>query len=373
VIKSFLNAGHTVYAIAPRDAYTEKLLANKVKFINIPLNNYSTNPLKDLRLLVELIRIYRKHKFDKVFHYTIKPNIYGSLAASITGLSSISITTGLGKTFSFKNWIVQKGILQLYKISLAKVDEVWTLNQSNYNTLIEAGLTTKEKSYLLPSEGINTQKFRPSQKNRDGKIFRFLFAGRLLRDKGIYDYVQAARIIKRYHSNVKLEILGFLDSNNANAVQLEELSQWQDEGIINYLGSTEDVRPYIDRADCIVLPSYYQEGISRILLEAASMATPIITTDHVGCRDVVINDHNGYLIPPHDITNLTQRMGYLLQLPSSKLKSLGTNGRDLVKNQYDERMIINIYQQVINGESIDERVNENNRITTSAPISNNDT
>jgi glycosyltransferase involved in cell wall biosynthesis len=355
VIRKFIDAGNVVYALAPRDAYTEKLIAVKVKYIDINLDNYSTNPIRDLRLLIQLVRIYRKHRFNKVFHYTIKPNIYGSLAASIIGLSSISVTTGLGKTFSFKNWFAQKILLKVYKLALRNVDEIWTLNQSNYNTLIASGLTSKEKSYILPSEGINTQRFRPSQKKKEGKIFRFLYAGRLLRDKGVYDYVNAARIIKQYHSNVKCEILGFLDPNNKNAVKLEELNLWQEEGIIKYLGSTEDVRPYIDRAECIVFPSFYQEGVSRILLEAASMSTPIITSDHVGCREVVIDKYNGFLMPPRDVTLLTQKMGYILQLPVEARKTMGGNGRRLVKEKYDERKIINIYKQVLKGISIQQR------------------
>ena len=372
VIKQFINAGHTVYALSPRDAYTEKLIATKIKYIDLQLNNFNTNPITDTKLLIQLIRIYRRHKFDKIFHYTIKPNIYGSLAASLTGTPSISITTGLGKTFSFNNWLVQKSILKLYKLALNKVDEVWTLNDSNYAKLITAGLTTKSKSFLLPSEGINTQRFRPSLKKKESKVFRFLFAGRLLADKGIYDFIKSARIIRQYHANIKFEILGFLSPNNKNSVKLEELNLWQEEGIINYLGSTEDVRPYIDRTDCVVLPSFYQEGISRILLEAASMATPIITTDHVGCREVVIDGHNGFLVPPRDIKSLTKNMGHVLQLPSEQLRSMGNNGRILVKDKYDERKIINIYKQVLDNVSIQDREVEITSSTLPFQLKDND-
>lgn len=356
IIRQLVEEGHTIYALAPRDAYTEKLIAAKVRYLDIPLDNYGTNPLRDLYLTLRLIHLYRKYNFDRIFHYTIKPNIYGSLAAYYCGISSIAVTTGLGKTFAFKNVLLQKTVIAIYRHALKHVDEVWMLNRPNYERLIDSGIANKDRSFILPSEGINTKRFRPLElESTNSPAFRFLFAGRLLKEKGVYDYIAAARILQTFHPDIRCEILGFLDPKNKDTILSEELNQWQEEGIINYLGSTEDVRPYIARANCLVLPSYYEEGVSRILLEAASMATPIITTDHVGCNEVVVDHHNGFLIQPKHISQLVSAMGKMLQLSKLELDNMGKNGRLLVQSKYAEKNIVSIYKQVIDGVPIQDR------------------
>lgn len=343
LIQALIAKGHHVYAIAPRDDYSDKLTASGVTYIPLLMKAYSTSPIEDAKTAFLLYSIYKKRQFDHIFHYTIKANIYGSIAARLAGSPSVSIVTGLGRTFQFKG-IGQFLIKQLYRIGAKSTDEVWFLNKEDQKRFIDEGIVKESKTYLLPSEGVNTTKFvAAAKKTFSGGIIRFLFAGRLLRDKGILEFVEAARQIGRNRKKIKFEIVGFVNPKNSQSVSLNDLERWQKEGIINYLGSHEDIRPFIKRADCVVFPSYYQEGISRILLEAASMSRPIITTDQVGCRDVVLDGHNGWIVPQRSIPALVEAIENFLYLSTEEKHLIGSNGRALVKNRFDERIIISCY------------------------------
>lgn len=334
-----------MYTIAPKDEYSTKLIAEGVTFIPLKLNNYSTNPIDDLRLFIQLWRLYRKLQLDLIFHYTIKPNIYGSIAAKLAKTERhVAITTGLGKMFRFESSLANRLSIQLYRAAAKCTDEMWFLNTEDRNKFVAKGILGIEKSRVLPSEGIDTNKYRAVRPYRESKITRFLFAGRLLYEKGIQEYVDTARIMRRANKNLRFEILGYIDEKNQNSVSLETLKAWQQEGIIKYLGSTEDVRPFVDRADCVVLPSYYQEGISRILMEAASMSTPIITTDNIGCEDVVIHNWNGYIAKKNSVDSLVENVRAFLLLNYKERCAMGDRGRELVKQKYQEDKILLIYQ-----------------------------
>ena len=343
LIRALIEKGHHVYAIAPRDDYSDKLTASGVTYIQLQMDAYSTSPLEGLKTMFRLYSIYRKHRFDHIFHYTIKANIYGSIASRIAGCSSISVVTGLGRTFQFSGF-AQYFLKTLYRIGIKCTSEIWFLNQEDRQRFIDEGLVKLSKTDLLSSEGVNTSRFvAPPKKTLRKGILRLLFAGRLLKDKGILEFVAAAREITKIHKKIKFEIVGFVNPRNSMSVSLNDLEQWQNEGIINYLGSHEDIRPYIKRADCIVYPSYYQEGISRILLEAASMSRPIITTDQVGCKDVVIDGYNGTIVPKRSVESLVEAIEDFLYLSSEARQQMGANGRSLVKKRYDERIIIDLY------------------------------
>jgi len=357
LIRTLLRQDCEVYVIAPRDSYSDKLIAEGVYYHHLPLDNFSTNPLKDIKVSFALFRIYKKEKFDCIFHYTIKPIIYGSIVARLANCRSIAVTTGLGKMFRFDSVITQALISNLYRLAASCASQVWFLNEADQRRMIAAKIVKKDKAFLLSSEGINTEKFRPSRKEKKGNVFRFLFAGRLLREKGVYDYVAAAQLIKRKYKDVRFELLGFIDPHNPDSVSLTDIESWQRDGVINYLGSTEDVRPYIDRVDCVVLPSFYQEGISRILLEAASMATPMITSDQPGCAEVVIQDRTGIVVPAHDLMRLEAAMTKLLKMDPEDLDIWGEIARKYVKSKYEEKIIIQQYLDVIEISSKPSKVN----------------
>lgn len=347
-----------VYAIAPRDDYSDKLTAAGVTYIDLPMQAHSTSPLEDMKMFFRLYQIYRAHRFDMILHYTIKMNIYGAIAAKANRLISISIITGLGRTFQFSN-LIQKLINRLYRVSASCAQELWFLNTEDEQRFIDERIVKSEKTFVLPSEGVNLSRFIGSAlKDKTSGVTRFLFAGRLLKDKGILEFVEAAKRIIQLEKKVKFEVVGFVNPNNSMSVTLSELEEWQKQGWINYLGSHEDIRPYINRADCIVFPSYYQEGVSRILLEACSMSRPVITTDQVGCRDVVEDNVNGLLTTPRSVDSTVRAIFDFLNLSHNERLAMGQKGRQKVKESFDENHIIDIYFEKLFGHPTNDNQNK---------------
>jgi glycosyltransferase involved in cell wall biosynthesis len=335
--------GFRVVIVAPRDNFSAKLVAEGFQYINIKLSNYGSNPLNDIRLIRDLARVYKREKIDFIFHYTIKPNIYGTIAAHLCGIPSIAITTGLGHLFNFKNKMVSYFALQLYRIAGKLCKEMWFLNNSDLQKFLEKGIVKKEKTFILPGEGINTNWFSPKRDKKFSHLLRFLFVGRLIWDKGVKQYVDAARIIKNKYPRIRFEMLGFVDDINPNSVPFEQINSWQEEKIIRYLGETTDVKPYLEKTSCLVFPSHYREGMSRILLEAAAMETPIITTDNVGCRDIVKDNFNGFLVPTKNVSALVEKIEEFINLPDEDKLLMGKMGRIRVKRKFEENKIIEIY------------------------------
>ncbi len=346
VIKTFLKEGHRVYAIAPRDAYSDKITAIGASYIPVHLENYSNSVWSDFKTFYQLTRIYKQYSLDIIFHYTIKPNIYGCLAAKFLNIDCFAIVTGLGKTFRFSK-LAQSMVNKVYQYSLSSCREVWFLNEENRHAFIQKGLVNTSKTRLLPSEGIDLEKFKSRQSHVAGKITRFLFAGRLLKEKGILIFLNAAIQIRKEFPRTKFEIVGFTDPKNPDSIRQSDLEFWQDQGWVNYLGSFEDIRPYIDRSDCIVFPSFYEEGISRILLEAASMEKPIITTDNVGCRDVVKDGYNGLLMKEINFQSLIVCMQEFMNLKPKAKKKMGLNGRSFVAAHYSDQLVMKNYLKSI--------------------------
>jgi len=350
LIKHLKNLGHDVSIIAPQDNFSAKLVSEGFTFHHIYTNNYSTNPFHDLKTLLQLRKIYKKNNFDFIFHYTIKPNIYGTLAARWCNIPSVAITTGLGRLFTYNNIIVKKFSKILYQIAARYSKQVWFLNERDLNIFITKGITSKEKTFLLPSEGIDLQKFQPdTNRSIEQKQLTFLFAGRIIWDKGVKEYITAAKIIKEKYPNINFQMLGFVDPSNPNSVPYKYIQEWQRKNVITYLGETEDVRPFLNETSCLIFPSFYNEGISRILLEAAAMAKPIITTDNVGCRDVVKDNYNGFICQPKDIDDLVNKIERFIKLPSEEKIQMGKNGRKVVLKNFDESIIIQKYIDYLNG------------------------
>jgi glycosyltransferase involved in cell wall biosynthesis len=339
-----LNNGIKVYVIAPKDSYTAKLIAEGATFVPIKLNNHGSNPIFDFNIFLQLLRIYRKYRFDRVLHYTAKPNIYGTFAARVAGLYSVAIYTGLGRLFQLEG-IKRKIIHFLLKWMVSLTTEIWFLNIEN-KKIFFSNLKIDfpdEKIFILKSEGINTQRFSKKLKRHPKPFVRMLFAGRLLKDKGVIEFVEAAKIIKTKHANCKFELLGMIDHTNDKAISLATIEDWQKKGFIKYLGSTEDVRLYLDRSDILVFPSYYNEGLSRILLEAASMELPIITTDQIGCREVVLDGITGLLCQPKSVQDLTEKIEVLLLKSDEEKYLMGQRSRDYVKKEFNEADVIEKY------------------------------
>ncbi|KAA3632575.1 MAG: glycosyltransferase family 1 protein [Bacteroidetes bacterium] len=349
LLRRLKDLGFEVHVIAPKDHFSSKLIAEGFTFTHLPLSIYSINPFKELNLIRSLSKIYRQNQFDFVFHYTAKPNIYGSIAAAFNKIPSIAITTGLGVIRDRKTRISKYVLFFLYRIAAVLSKQVWFLNNDDMEMFLKKRVVKKSKAFLLPSEGVNILDYRPEFENEfsGDRPVKFLYAGRIVWSKGVKEFYQAALHFKNAGINVEFSMLGFIVPEHPDAVSFNLVQQWHKEGVVKYLGETEDVRPYLNETDCLVLPSYFGEGVPRILLEAASMAVPIITTDFVGCREVVDDGVNGFLIQVRDEKDLINKIKMFQELsPVSRFK-MGAEGRKKVLREFDEEIIIGHYLQAL--------------------------
>ncbi|WP_039920126.1 glycosyltransferase family 4 protein, partial [Sulfurimonas gotlandica] len=276
--RSLKNANYEVCFIAPYDEKYSKLIEEEFNFHHIKIDAKGINPVSDLKTMVSLYKLYKRIKPDIVLNFTIKPNIYSSIVTGVLDIKVISNITGLGTIF-IKQTLVTKVAKLLYKIALGFNNKVFFQNSDDMNLFIDNSLIKKEKTDLLPGSGVDLNKFIPIVKKSDDKL-KFLLIARLLKDKGILEYIEAIKIIKNKYENIEFQILGAVGVENNTAITEEELQVWIDNKLINYLGVTDNVQDVISEADCIVLPSY-REGTPRSLLEACAMEKPIIATNVV--------------------------------------------------------------------------------------------
>jgi glycosyltransferase involved in cell wall biosynthesis len=345
LLRRLKEVGFEVHVIAPKDHFSSKLIAEGFTFTHLPLSIYNTNPLKELKLIGSLIRIYRENKFDFVFHYTAKPNIYGAIAAVVNKIPSIAITTGLGVIRDQKTRISKLALFFLYRIAAVLSKEVWFLNNDDLDLFLKRKVVRKSKAFVLPSEGVNIIDYQPSFETElpDKSRLKFLYAGRVVWSKGVKEFYQAAQYFKQVGAKVDFEILGFIVPEHPDAVSFNLIQKWHKDGTINYLGETEDVRMYLKDTDCLVLPSYFGEGVPRILLEGASMGIPIITTDFVGCREVVDDGVNGFLCEVRNAEDLINKIEGFLSMSKIDRFKMGMEGRKKVLREFDEEIIIEHY------------------------------
>ena len=358
LIRALVAEGYEVVAVAPDDAYSARLSELGCRFVPLSMDNQGTHPLRDLLLFLRFWLLLRSERPDVLFAYTVKPNIYGSLAAGLLGIPVVNNIAGLGAVFIKGGWLARL-VRGLYRLALRRSAKVFFQNEDDRALFIYAGLVKPEKTDLLPGSGIDLTRFSANEKSsmpsaKDvGRPFRFLLIARMLRDKGVVEYVAAAKQIRARWPNVECGLLGFLDVQNPAALSTEEMNAWVAEGDVRYLGVSDDVRLEIAQADCIVLPSY-REGTPRTLLEAAAMAKPIITTDAVGCREVVDDGVNGYLCQVRDANDLAAKMHAMLGLSVAERAAMGQAGRNKMELQFDEKIVIDKYLQAV-GELIGKR------------------
>lgn len=346
LIRKFSEQDYTIITTSSRDAYTERL-EKEVGHIEMKsMSRSGTNPFKDLSLIFEYIKVYRRERPSLVFNFTIKPNIYSSIACNILNIPCISTVTGLGYSFLKKGWL-RAVTISLYKISLLKNKYTVFQNSDDLNLFVSLGIIKKEKAILIEGSGVDTNRFtiNDAKKTKEGELV-FLLPARLLYDKGISEFVQAARIIKNIFPKSRFQLLGPLDSKNPAGIGILEVQKCESEGIIEYLGQTEDVVPFLDTCDVVVLPSY-REGLSKSLLEAMAMGKPIITTDIPGCRSLVTDAENGFLVPVKDVQGLANAMIRMIEIDESSRQQMGLFGRTRVLDRFDEKIIIEKYSQLL--------------------------
>lgn len=333
---------------AADDEYTALLRQNGCSFVAIDFNNRTENPVSDYALYIQLNKIYRQHRPDIIFHYVIKPNIYGSLAAAACNIPSIAVVTGLGYAFSRQNWLYFL-IKLFYRNALKKSREVWFLNNGDAKFFIERHIVKVENTRVLHGEGINTDYFFPvaPAPEKESKVFRFLMSTRLLKSKGIAIYADAGRLLKKKNYYINLELIGFYEKHHPDSIHQEDMQRWQDEGLIHYSGFAADVRPFLAKADCFVFPSFYNEGVPRCLMEAASMELPVITSRNRGCNEVVTDNVTGYLCNMNNPFDLADKMEKMIDLTEAERLQMGRDGRLLVSRNFSIQRIIGIYEQTI--------------------------
>ena len=341
LIRTLIANGATVTVIAPRDRTTALLEQMGCRFVELHVASKGTNPRDDLRTFAALYRHYRAIKPDIVFHYTIKPNIYGTVAGWLARVPSIAVTTGLGYVFIQKSRaaIVAKA---LYRFAFRFPREIWFLNGDDQRAFVESRLLAHpERARLLNGEGVDLSYFAytpPRQKQN----FTFVLIGRLLWDKGLGEYVEAARILHKRHPMARFQLLGPAGVDNPSAVTLDTVRAWEREGLIEYLGEAHDVREHIASADCVVLPSY-REGVPRTLMEASAMGRPIVATDVPGCREVVADGITGFLCEAKSAVSLADKLQAMMALSSEERRVMGERGRKKVAAEFDEQSVIAQY------------------------------
>lgn len=344
VMLHLVKIGYKVSVLAPSEKdFDEKIRALGVDFYNLPLSAKGTNPLSDFALMLRIRKFLKQLKPDFAFFYTIKPNIYGGLAASWCKVPYIAVTTGLGYTFVVDN-LVSKIARMLYKLSFKKAQKVWFLNNDDRDDFLRYRLLPEEKCFVLKGEGVNTHHFalQPMPKNQ-----KFLLMARMLWDKGVGEFVGAARILKKEFPQAEFNLLGFLNAENPAAISEAQIRQWESEGVVRYLGVTKDVRPYLQDSISMVLPSSYREGVPMTLLEAASMGRILITTDNVGCRDAVDPDKTGFLCPVKDEVALADAMRKVLQMTYDQKVAMGLAARQKVEQEFAEELIVKVYEHTL--------------------------
>lgn len=343
LITALIANGHQVVAVAPSDRYAAQLQRLGCDFVDLTMDNQGTHPGRDALLLWRFWKIFRRVEPDVYLGYTAKPNIYGSLAARSLGISVINNIAGLGSAFIRSGWLASL-VTGLYRVAIKRSFKVFFQNADDQSLFIRMGLVPPGKCELLPGSGVDLDHFKvlPRQNATVDGTFRFVLVARLLRDKGIQEYVDAAKILKPRWPQAEFCLLGFVDAKNPTAISNAEVDKWVKQGYVSYLGVSDDVRVQVGCADCVVLPSY-REGTPRSLLEAAAMGRPIITTDAVGCREVVDDGINGYLCKVRDAQDLARKMESMLQLTPEQRSDMGLRGRAKMEAQFDEQIVIRKY------------------------------
>ncbi len=339
-VKALLAKGYEVHTIAPQDDYTHYLIDAGCIHHAIRMDSRGANPIKDSALIIELYSIYKKVKPDIILHYTIKPNVYGTIAATLLRIPVVNNVCGLGTVFLKSNLVSAFAIL-LYKLTFRFPKKVFFQNPEDLKLFLAKKLVPAHTADLLPGSGIDLEKFSPIEFNRN-KSFTFLLISRLITDKGVLEYIEAVKKLRVQGLDARFQILGAKDPQHKRGIKLKVIDDWINSGTIEYLGTTDDVRHFIGKADCIVLPSY-REGTPRTLLEAASSSKPIIATDVPGCHNVVNHNINGLLCQLKDVDDLADKMHEMANLDNETLRRFGINGRKKVELEFNETVVINKY------------------------------
>lgn len=361
LINHLTAEGYSVEIISPNDPYSDKLRDLGFVVHDIKMTSSNISPFADLISIFNYVALINKIKPDYYLGFTAKPNIYGGYIAALLGSRVVNNIAGLGRTFSNKG-ILQSLMQFMYRIGLSKSYHVFFQNKDDLALFESNGLLGKGTRSILPGSGVNTHRFnqKGSQHHASSLTstdvndtpktkFTFLFSARLLLEKGIREYIKAAREICREFQCVEFKVLGKHTGSTAE-IPIYELEKACSESVIQYLGTTDDVVSVLHGVDCFVLPSYYREGVPRSLLEAGSCGLPLITTDSVGCREAVIDGINGFLVMPQNYVSLADAIKKMISLSNSDVRLMGEASRKYMINNFSEELVFEEYERVLQGE-----------------------
>ncbi|MCF0207951.1 MAG: glycosyltransferase family 4 protein [Bacteroidaceae bacterium] len=348
VIEHFVKQGVEVVIVAPEkeNAQMTATIPQGVRYIPTVMDRMAEDISSNFRFMKMLLRIYKQERPDVIFHYTIKPNIYGSAAAWLLGIPSVAMITGMGTVFAHTS-LKMKMAQGLYKFGLKFAKRVIFLNAENRRFMIEKGFCKEENAVLLSAgEGVDLQKF-PFSDNASPEII-FLIISRILKDKGYYEFVEAAKTVKQQHPEVRFQLLGFIESNNPNGIKQNVIDEDVRRGYIEYLGYTHDMAAVYARKGIVVtLPSAYYEGLNRTLMEACATGKPIVTTDIPGCRETVEEGINGFLCKPKDAQSLAAAIEKYIVLTAEDRQKMSAASRKLAEEKFSQDKVIDVYEKII--------------------------
>lgn len=336
LLQELVNYKYKVFLSVPNDERTDDLRNLGAKIIDTPIDRRGTNPVSDLKLLLKYLKLIKTIQPSVVLTYTIKPNIYGGLACRLRKVKYLTNITGLGSALENKGKL-QRISIALYKMAMKNVNTLFFQNKANMKFFEDHKMVQKANKVLIPGSGVNLNYYQPLEYPKDD-VVKFVFISRLLKEKGIEDYLNAAQIVKEKYPDTEFHICGGMDESYG--VYIDDL---QKKGVVIYHGKVRDVRVIHQSIHCLVHPSYYPEGMSNVLLEACSSARPIITTNRPGCGEIIEDGLNGYLVQEKNVDDLVAKMSDFIQLSYVQKKSLGNNARRKVEKIFDRKIVIEAY------------------------------
>jgi len=347
LINALIKEGHEVTVVAPYDSFSIRLGSLGCSYHSVHMESRSVNPISDFRYFFALNKIIRMIKPHVVLSFTIKPNIYAGLCGKFNSVPVIANVSGLGVVFDNHGWL-QFAARQLYRFGMTGCKRVFFQNAHDLDFFIYHNLISSRLVERLPGSGVNLSYFPfVPVVERSSQTIKFLAMGRLLREKGFEILCEALYQMRCANHMVECTLVGFLDEQRNNAISERVIRKWEEIGVIKFVNAVDDVRPYIRDSDCVVLPSFYGEGTPRALLEGAAMGRPVITTDSIGCRDVVIDGVTGFLCEPKSINELSKCLIKFVKMSTSDRRAMGLAGRRLMERRFDEKIVIKKYFDAI--------------------------
>lgn len=347
-LQALRNAGYQVEVLVPDDGR----YFNKLEHLGFPCSDLikswgGTNPIKEFGLFLLLRRIIKQIQPNLICSFTIKPNLYAAIITRQLKIPIITNITGLGTLFMRKK-LQARFAVALYRYAFKKVPQVFFQNADDFKYIQQLRILNHEtKVVVLPGSGVDLSGFPCVINANDNTELTFLYSGRLIRDKGIYELIDAFRMARQKFPNIRLKFIGNYFPANPSAISQAQVQRWVNDGVIEYLGMVDNVVDVIAGTDCMILPSY-REGMPRSLLEASSMGKPIITVDSIGCKDVVEDGVTGFLAKVKDVSTLADAMIKFIELPFDKKVEMGLNGRRKMECEFDQKIVVTKYLEAVN-------------------------